>query len=69
MEAAQAAASHGVKVFTVGFGTKDGETVAFEGWSMRVWLDEDPLKRVANLTPGEYFHVGNGSARRKCMTL
>ena len=61
MEAAQAAASYGVKVFTVGFGTKDGETIGFEGWSMRVRLDEDTLKRVANLTLGEYFHAGSGT--------
>ena len=61
MEAAQMAASHGVKIFTVGFGTKDGETISFDGWSMRVRLDEDTLKRIANLTHGEYFHAGSGA--------
>ena len=61
MDAAQIAASRGVKVFTVGFGTKDGETIAFEGWSMRVRLDEDTLRNVANLTQGEYFYAGSGA--------
>lgn len=61
MEAAQMAASRGVKVFTVGFGTKEGETIGFDGWSMRVRLDEDTLKRIANLTQGEYFHAGSGA--------
>ncbi len=31
MEAAQMAASRGVKIFTVGFGTKDGEMIGFDG--------------------------------------
>ncbi len=61
MEAAQMAASHGVKIFTVGFGTKDGETISFDGWIMRVRLDEDTLKRISNLTHGEYFHAGSGA--------
>jgi Ca-activated chloride channel family protein len=52
---------NGVKVFTVGFGTKEGETIGFDGWSMRVRLDEDTLKRIANLTLGEYFHAGSGA--------
>jgi Ca-activated chloride channel family protein len=65
MEAAQMAASLGVKIFTVGFGTKEGEVIGFEGWSMRVRLDEDTMKSVANLTYGEYFHAGSGADLRK----
>lgn len=62
METAQMAASRGVKIFTVGFGTKDGEIIGFEGWSMRVRLDENTMKKVANLTLGEYFYAGSGTA-------
>ena len=65
MEAAQVAASRGVKIFTVGFGTKEGATLHLEGWSMRVRLDEDTLKKVANLTLGEYFHAGSGADLKK----
>jgi hypothetical protein len=61
MEAAQIAADRGVKVFTVGFGTKEGEIIDFEGWSMRVLLDEDTLMKIANLTEGAYFHAGSGA--------
>lgn len=61
MDAAQLAANRGLRIFTVGFGTKDGEVIGFEGWSMRVRLDEDTLKRIANLTLGEYFHAGSGT--------
>src|SRR5205085_5438456 len=46
IDAAQMAASRGVKVFTVGFGTKDGEIVGFEGFSILVRLDEDTLQKI-----------------------
>ena len=58
MEAAKMAAERGVKVFTVGIGTKAGETIGFEGWSMRVRLDEDTLKSIANATRANYFYAG-----------
>lgn len=60
MDAAQLAASRGVKVFTVGFGTPEGVMIGFEGWSMRVRLDEETLKKVANLTHGQYFQAASG---------
>ena len=53
IEAARMAAERGVRVYTVGIGTKDGETIGFEGWSMRVRLDEETLKNIANVTHGE----------------
>lgn len=58
LEAAKMAAEHGVKVFTVGIGTKAGEVIGFEGWSMRVRLDEETLKSIATLTRGNYFYAG-----------
>ncbi len=65
MEAAKMAADRGVRVYTVGVGTKDGETIGFEGWSMRVRLDEDTLKNVANLTRAEYFYAGTAADLKK----
>ena len=58
LDAAKAAADRGVRVYTVGVGTVDGETIGFEGWSMRVRLDEETLKSVANKTQAEYFYAG-----------
>lgn len=58
LEAAKMAAERGVKVFTVGIGTKAGETIGFEGWSMRVRLDEETLKAIANITRANYFYAG-----------
>ena len=58
LEAAKMAAERGVKVFTVGIGTKAGETIGFEGWSMRVRLDEETLKSIASFTRANYFYAG-----------
>jgi Ca-activated chloride channel homolog len=65
LEAARMAAEHGVRVFTVGVGTPGGETLVGEGWSMRVRLDEDTLKTIANVTGGEYFYAGTAVDLRK----
>ncbi|MGY4829915.1 VWA domain-containing protein [Sphaerotilaceae bacterium SBD11-9] len=65
MDAAKMAADRGVKVYSVGIGTKEGETIGFEGWSMRVRLDEDTLKMVANLTRAEYFYAGTAADLKK----
>ena len=58
IEAAQMAADRGVKVYSVGIGTKEGETISFEGWTLRVRLDEETLKRVSEMTKAEYFYAG-----------
>ena len=58
IEAAKRAAERGVRVFTVGIGTVSGEILGAEGWSMRVRLDEDALKTIANVTKAEYFYAG-----------
>ncbi|WP_395699426.1 VWA domain-containing protein [Aquabacterium sp.] len=58
MEAAKMAAERGVRVYTVGIGTKNGEIIGFEGWSMRVRLDEDTLKAISTFTRANYFYAG-----------
>jgi Ca-activated chloride channel family protein len=65
MEAAKLAAERGVRVYTVGIGTVDGETIGFEGWSMRVRLDEETLKQIANKTSAEYFYAGSAQDLKK----
>jgi Ca-activated chloride channel family protein len=65
LEAAKMAADRGVKIFTVGIGTKEGETIGFEGWSMRVRLDEETLKNIASATRGEYFYAGTADDLKK----
>jgi Ca-activated chloride channel homolog len=65
LEAAKLAADRGVRVYTVGIGTVDGETIGFEGWSMRVRLDEETLKAIANKTSAEYFYAGTATDLKK----
>jgi Ca-activated chloride channel homolog len=60
VEVARLAADRGVKVFTVGFGSRDGEIVGFGGRSMRVQLDEETLRQVSEVTRGRYFHAASG---------
>jgi Ca-activated chloride channel family protein len=65
LEAAKMAADRGVRIYTVGIGTKEGETIGFEGWSMRVRLDEDTLKSIANMTRADYFYAGTAQDLKK----
>ena len=65
MDAAKVAADRGVRIYTVGVGTVDGETIGFEGWSMRVKLDEETLKGIARNTQAEYFYAGTATDLKK----
>jgi len=65
IESARIAADRGVRVYTVGIGTQGGETIGAEGWSMRVRLDEESLKTIANLTRAEYFYAGSATDLQK----
>jgi Ca-activated chloride channel family protein len=57
MKAAQMAADRGVRVFTVGFGSTTGTTIAVEGESLDASFDEGTLKQIARSTHGQYFHA------------
>jgi Ca-activated chloride channel family protein len=65
IDAAKRAAERGVRIYTVGVGTVDGEVIGFDGWSFRARLDEETLKAVANITLGEYFYAGNAADLKK----
>jgi len=65
LEAARLAAARGVRVFTVGVGTPDGQNVEGEGWSVHVSLDDSALKAIADLTRGDYFFAGNAPDLKK----
>lgn len=63
--AARLAADRGVRVYTVGVGTKEGSTIGFEGWTVHVRLDEDTLKTIATMTQAEYFRAGTATDLKK----
>jgi Ca-activated chloride channel family protein len=55
LDAADKAANRGIRIFTVGLGTAQGDVIGFEGRSFRVSLDEASLKKIAQNTGGQYF--------------
>ena len=64
--AAKVAANLGVRVYTIGFGTKDGaEIPGYEGYSFFARLDEQTLRAVAGITGAEYFHAGSADDLKK----
>lgn len=65
LDAAKMVAERGVRVFTVGFGTKEGGIVGGEGWSIYVRLDEETLQAIADITHGAYFHAGSAEDLKK----
>ena len=65
IESARMAAERGVRIYTVGFGTAEGESLRFEGWSMRVRLNEEALKKIAEVTQGEYYYAGTAADLKK----
>ena len=54
---AELAAAHEVKVYTVGIGTPEGDVVQIQGRSMRVKLEDEALKKVANITQAAYYRA------------
>lgn len=61
--AAQAAKAMGVKIYTIGAGTKGYAPYPMEIWGRKVYqkvqinIDEDMLRQVADITGGKYFRA------------
>ena len=65
LKMAELAAQHGVRIFTVGVGTPEGITLNAQGMSMRVRLDEEVLKKIADITLGDYFRANDALDLRR----
>lgn len=57
VEAGQTAADYGVRVFTVGFGSAEGDVVDYGGRSMRAQPDIETLKTIADKTDAQFFEA------------
>lgn len=57
VEAARVASNLGVRIFTIGFGTSDKSEQKVERQDITMILDEPTLKRMADITKGQYFHA------------
>lgn len=55
MQMAELAAEFGVRIHTVGIGTREGAVVKAEGVSQRVQLESGVLTDIADLTLGTYY--------------
>ncbi|MDM0046284.1 VWA domain-containing protein [Variovorax dokdonensis] len=64
LEAAKMAADRGVRIYTVGLGTVNGEAASPEGMALYLQLDEPTLKEVARMTGGEYHYAGTAESLR-----
>jgi Ca-activated chloride channel family protein len=59
LEAAQVAIEQGVRIYTVGIGSREGTTVEIDGFNVYTQLNEGLLKQIAQMTEGEYFNAAN----------
>jgi Ca-activated chloride channel family protein len=69
VEAARVASNLGVRIFTIGFGTANGQMLSFYGRSIRAMLDEPTLKAMATVTKGQYFHATSAAELTKIYQL
>lgn len=58
-EAAYAAAERGVRIYSIGIGSKAGTTLNINGYTVHTQLNETALEQIAGLTGGEYYHAGS----------
>ena len=65
LDAARMAADHGIRVFTVGFGSPAGGPAMMDGYSIYMAFDEATLKAIAELTEAEYFHAASADELKK----
>jgi len=65
LKVAKLAAERGVRVHTVGFGTKEGGAVDFEDMSVYMRFDEAALKAIAGITEGQYSHASSAGDLHK----
>jgi len=65
LEVIDQAANRGVRVYTVGVGSPAGTILRFEGRSVRVLLDEQTLKHIAEATDAQYFKADDQANLRE----
>ena len=51
------ASSRGVRIYTIGVGSAAGAIVRLQGRAVRTALDETTLKKIAEITDGQYFNA------------
>jgi len=64
LTAARAAARLGIRIYTIGFGLKEGTLLPIipGGHRQRVVLDDQPLQQIAELTGGRYYRADDSNS-------
>jgi len=62
LQAAQAAAERGVRIYTVGLGSPAGVDLHINGVTVHTQLDESTLQQIAQLTGGTYYNADSTQA-------
>jgi Ca-activated chloride channel family protein len=62
---AEVASSAGVPIHAIGLGTKEGTVVQIDGFSEATALDEDLLKKIADVTDGSYQQAADAETLAK----
>jgi Ca-activated chloride channel family protein len=57
LDAAQAAADRGVRIYTVGLGSPAGTTLHVNGFTVHTQLNEDLLKQISQISGGTYYNA------------
>lgn len=57
LDAAQAAADRGVRIYTVGIGSPAGTTLKINGFTVHTQLNEDMLKQISQISGGAYYNA------------
>jgi Ca-activated chloride channel family protein len=65
LDVAPEAAKLGIRVYTIGIGTPEGTILKVQGRSVRVRLDEQTLKKIADATQADYFNASSETDLKK----
>jgi Ca-activated chloride channel family protein len=65
LDIAKVASTAGVPVHAIGIGTKQGTVIEVDGFNIATALDEELLKKIANVTDGTYDHAADAATLAK----
>ena len=57
LQAAQAAADRGVRIYSIGIGTTAGVDLSIDGFMVHTQLDEGMLQQISQITSGTYYNA------------
>jgi len=62
LDVAQLAAEAGVRIYTVGIGSEEGDVLEVDGFNVHTRLDERALEEIAAVTNGSYYRASDAES-------